>query len=469
MLILAIALAVVFTACAVSNADIVLGVSAGVKKARAEGRSVSMIPFVGGVAGAASCIVVPIEAVHPFFWVPILLDIGTGFYLAAAIVLMTADFLQNRGQDRNSSAADPGFKELQRNITGCILGTACGDSIGLPVEALTKSRQHKLFPDLDGHHFLFGRGMTSDDTEHTCMLAQALIKSRCSPEPFIRDFAWRLRFWFLRLPGGIGRATLLAAIKLWIGFPPRASGIRSAGNGPAMRSALLGVCFGDDPPVLRQFVRAATRITHTHEAAESGALTVAIAAYCSTRGENTPELFLKRLSAVLDAGDAESLAIVQNVAKSVISGESTESFARQMGCERGISGYILHTVPAALHAWLRHPKDLRAGVLEVVRCGGDADTTGAITGAIIGAGVGPEGVPEDWLAGIVEWPCTIAWMKRSSSQLARTVHEVRRDLLQFPADASVLRVSALALLARNLVFLAIVIAHGLRRLLPPYG
>src|SRR5205823_1644411 len=53
----------------------------------------------------------------------------------------------------------------------------------------------------------------------------------------------------------------------------------SAGNGPAMRSALLGVCLGHDPPRLRAFVRASTRLTHTDPRAERGALLVALAAH----------------------------------------------------------------------------------------------------------------------------------------------------------------------------------------------
>ena len=60
----------------------------------------------------------------------------------------------------------------ERAVTGCLLGTAVGDALGLACEGLSKARQRRLYPDLAGYHFLFGRGMTSDDTEHTCMLAR---------------------------------------------------------------------------------------------------------------------------------------------------------------------------------------------------------------------------------------------------------------------------------------------------------
>jgi len=65
----------------------------------------------------------------------------------------------------------------QDRIVGCLLGTAVGDALGLPFEGLSKRRICKFHPDLNRYHFFFGRGMTSDDTEHTCMVAQALILS----------------------------------------------------------------------------------------------------------------------------------------------------------------------------------------------------------------------------------------------------------------------------------------------------
>src|SRR5262245_19305467 len=149
-------------------------------------------------------------------------------------------------------------------IAGVVLGTAVGDALGLPREGLSPRRARRLYggPPLR-HRFLLGRGMTSDDTEHTCLLAQALLRHADDPARFARSLAWGLRGWLLCLPAGVGRATLRSCLKLWLGFPPARSGVWSAGNGPAMRSALLGVCLGDDPDRLRSFVRASTRLTHT--------------------------------------------------------------------------------------------------------------------------------------------------------------------------------------------------------------
>jgi ADP-ribosyl-[dinitrogen reductase] hydrolase len=342
-------------------------------------------------------------------------------------------------------------------ILGCLLGTAVGDALGLPCEGLPRRRQRLLFPDLDGYHFLFGRGMVSDDTEHTCLVAQALIVSAGEVDLFGRRLARDLRFWLLGLPAGIGYATLKAICRLWLGFGPARSGVFSAGNGPAMRAAILGVCHGDDLDHLRALVRASTRLTHTDPKAEHGALAVALAAH---HVGSTPREYHALLARALGEAGGELADLVARAVESARGGATTEAFAESLGLGRGVGGYVYHTVPVVLHAWFRHPADLRAALLEVIRCGGDTDTTAAILGGIVGARVGRAGIPAPWLAGLCEWPRSPAWIEALARRLAGVVRTGRAQ----PAAP----LPALGLALRNLVFLAVVLLHGLRRLLPPY-
>jgi ADP-ribosylglycohydrolase len=347
-------------------------------------------------------------------------------------------------------------------ILGCLLGTAVGDALGLPYEALSRKRQQKLYPQLGGHHFIFRRGMISDDTEHSCMTAQALIVSGGEPSRFCHSLAWRLRWWLLSFPPAIGLATLRSLFKLWAGFPPSKSGVFSAGNGPAMRSAILGVCYGSDMPRLRKLVKVSTRITHTDPKAEWAALAVAMASHMSSSGEVSPHEFVSSFrSALGDEAQAadEFLRLLHQAADSAARGESTASFAESLGLAAGVSGYSYHTVPVALHAWLRQPSDFSA-VWDAIRCGGDPDTVAAIVGGIIGARVGKEGVPSQWLERIWDWPRSTAWIARVGSRLATVC------TTGVPQQAVSLPVWALPL--RNIGFMAVLLAHGVRRLLPPY-
>lgn len=349
-------------------------------------------------------------------------------------------------------------------VVGCILGTAVGDALGLPSEGLSKRRQRRLFGQANGHRLILRKGMVSDDTEHTCMVAQSLIESGDEVKAFTKNLAWRLRLWLLGLPGGVGFGTLRAILKLWMGFPGHRSGVFSAGNGAAMRSAILGVCFGDDSEKLRTFVKASTRITHTDPKAEYGALAVAIAAGMACRDQQRRVDGHEYYSAVKDVlreeDAAELFRLIEQCAESVQTGHTTEEFAAELGLQKGVTGYIYHTVPVVLHAWLSHQDDFRSAVLDVVRCGGDTDTTAAIVGGIVGVRVGKAGIPASWLAGVWEWPRTVRWLEELGSRLADALADGR------PRKAPSLRVYKIFL--RNLLFIAVILIHGLRRLLPPY-
>jgi len=457
-----VVLAAFFLLSAAVNAQIMFGLGKSMRKAREEGRNVSMVPLVGGIAGAIAVATGPWPAARAFFWVPPLLDVGCGPYLLLALAAVAFARRENR------KPAEPVLDaRRQRAIAGCILGTAVGDALGLACEGLSPARQERMFPELERYHLLPGRGMCSDDTEHTCMLAQSLLATGgCRDAEYharelASDFAWRLRFWLLGLPAGVGFATARAILKLWLFIPPRWSGVYSAGNGPAMRSALLGVCFGGDPGYLRALVRAATRITHTDPKAEYAALAVALAAHLAAKGAPvTAAAYREELARRLEPGGEELLALVSKVEQFLREGRSTREFAQSIGCSNGVTGYAYHTVPVALCAWLEHPGDFRGALIAAIRCGGDTDTVAAIVGAIAGSAAGREGIPPLWLSRLWEWPRTVRWMEGLAERLERS--------LATGFAQPEMPLSMAKLLLRNVFFLAVVLFHGFRRLLPPY-
>ena len=343
------------------------------------------------------------------------------------------------------------------HIVGCILGTALGDALGLPYEGLSRRRATKLLGPPDRHRFFFGYGMVSDDTEHTCMVAQSLIASGGDVDTFRRYLAWRFRFWLLSLPAGIGLATLRSIVRLWLGVAPEKSGVFSAGNGPAMRAAILGAAI-DDPHSLREFVRASTRITHTDPKAEYGAFAVALAAQLARQHQGVSGArFLDRLRSLLDGEGDELVSLIRNAANDT---QSTESFVASLGLSKGVSGYVYHSVPVAIHAWLAHPRDFRSAVSSVIRCGGDTDSTAAIVGGIVGTAVGKEGMPADWFDDLCEWPRSVSWMERLGVQLDCSIYAAARE--------RPVKLPVWGVLARNVFFLLVVLYHGFRRLFPPY-
>lgn len=336
-------------------------------------------------------------------------------------------------------------------ITGLLLGTAIGDSLGLPREGLTRDRGARIYGGPLRQRLVLGRGMLSDDTEHACMTAQALLVAGDDPHRFARVLAGKLRWWLLGLPAAVGWGTLRAIARSWIGFSPAHSGVWSAGNGAVMRAPILGA-WVDDLDRLPAFVAASTSITHRDPRAFAGALAIAIAAHHAVRDPVLdPSTVLRSLRARLT--DQELLTGLDRVEDALAADHAPHQLASALGLSRGVTGYVHHTVPVCLHAWLRSPRDFERVVTDVVQLGGDADTTGAIAGALAGATVGAAKLPARWLD-ILDWPRSIRWIRRLGGRVATRGAPLR---LWWPAIP-----------VRNAVFTAIVLATGIRRLLPPY-
>ncbi len=153
--------------------------------------------------------------------------------------------------------------------------------------------------------------------------------------------------------------------------------------------------------------------------------------------------------------DNELAGLLTSVAEHLQRDAAAAVLADALGLERGVTGYVYHTVPLALYCWLRHPGDFRAAVEEVIDLGGDTDSTGAVVGGIAGATVGAAGIPADWLDGLLEWPRSVVWMRRLAERLAN------------PPDLRPLPFFWPGLLPRNALFLSVVFMHVLRRWLPP--
>jgi ADP-ribosyl-[dinitrogen reductase] hydrolase len=221
-----------------------------------------------------------------------------------------------------------------------------------------------------------------------------------------------------------------------------------------MRSAILGVAIAD-PVKLREFVRVNSRITHTDPKAEYGAFAIALAARSASEftivsGDN----FLAQLTTCLGDEAAEFIELISRSIDSVKLGESTLQFAANLGLAKGVSGYVYHSVPLAIHAWLSNQHDFRSAIIATVECGGDTDSVAAMVGGIVGAAVGKDGIPVEWLDKLWEPTRSIEWMERLSTQLESSI--------QTGMVARPIQLPIFPILLRNIFFLLVVLAHGFR-------
>ncbi len=363
-------------------------------------------------------------------------------------------------------------QKLSNYLFGCLLGGAVGDSLGLPFEGLSAKRTQKLFRNHQAYNlipFIHG-GMVSDDTEHAVMTVQAFIKADGNPDKFRKNLRMHLRLWLLGLPAGIGMATGRALFKLWAFLPN--SGVFSAGNGGAMRSAVLGVMLADLADLdelehlkkLREFVTISTTITHTDPKAVEGSMVVALSAWFNVRqvpskshqlttniDEHNQQL-LNLLTEHIQC--AELTGYLKSAYKAVIEGKTLNDYMLAEFEQKQVTGYMYHTIPAVMFAYFKYPFEPIKGLQCLIKAGGDVDTTCAIAGGIWGVNYGEQmyqQIKGKWL----EPKITPKFLRQLSEQVDSK-------------NPKTLRFGGVVTLLRNLVFLVIVLLHGFRRLLPPY-
>lgn len=342
-------------------------------------------------------------------------------------------------------------------LSGLLLGTAVGDAMGLPAEGMRPETIKKLgWIGNWKHRFAFGKGMWSDDTEHTIMLAQSLLNSGDDVECFTRSFAWELRWWLIGMPAGVGLATARSLIKLWLGFRPSTSGVFSAGNGPCMRAAIVGALYPYNAELRHAFTIAHTRMTHTDPKAFTASLAVTELAALLSQTESPPNLTTTIDLLSLEGADKEWIDIIRKLEKSLANNAPINDFLKSIGGnpKRGISGYAYHTVAAVIFLGVKHSWNIKTTLPAILNAGGDSDSTGAIAGALCGAYGGLTKIPAEWINNISEWPT-------KPNDLIRLA-----EAFSLKSQLRIRPYWAPALIIRNLYFLSLVLIHGIARLLP---
>lgn len=330
--------------------------------------------------------------------------------------------------------------EAGDRIAGVLLGTALGDALGLPMEGMAGAAVRRRFPRIEGFALLGSTGYCSDDTEQSALVAQSLARHPRDRDAAVRAFRRALLGWFLRLPWGIGLGTLRACVRIVLGF--RRSGVRSAGNGAAMRAAIVGAMKRERSERVA-WSDAFAEVTHVDARAVQGARFVAELAGQLVHGAHAGD----------DAAAGSALEVVDQAELRSALVRARELAARGAGIEAaatelGTTGFVVHSAPLALFCFLRCGSDPMRAMALAIHAGGDTDTHAAIVGAWLGARHGLRGLPAPLLARLQGGPFGRAHLEA----LARSLHQ------RTPPP----RYAALLAFARNLALYPVVLAHALR-------
>ena len=282
-------------------------------------------------------------------------------------------------------------------VEGVLLGLACGDALGRPVEFNSRHEiesTHGTVTEMRGHGtWNQPAGTITDDTDQALCIARSVVEHGAFDPA---DTAQRFVEWYDTDPFDIGSMTRQsirnlkrgqsweeAGHEVWEASPEGAN----AGNGSIMRCPPLAIAYARAPDDLVTTSRDSSRITHADPRCTYGCavLNLTIAGYLTGAGDPLADA-LKRVRT-----DAPTKLI--GALEPLASGATPEPLET--------TGYVIHTLQTAMHDALT-ADTAEDAIITAVNRGGDTDTVGAVTGAIAGARFGASALPDRWTAEIDE-------------------------------------------------------------------
>lgn len=313
---------------------------------------------------------------------------------------------------------------------GCLIGGACGDALGYPVEFLSTQNIISRYGarGITDYELTCGLARISDDTQMTLFTATGLLFATTrgmlrgilgSYESYIglhykdwyrtqtERYPLREEFhnsWLLNLPELFSRRapgnTCLASLSQQALGTMQKPINQSKGCGGVMRVAPIGLYFEGEYNTIEEADRvgaASAALTHGHPL---GYIPAAALVHLVHRLSHNDDMTLP--DAVLDMRRAMEQQFATNaylkdflhLVDHALSLSQDKSICGLDAIRALGEGWVAEEALAiAIFCALRYPTDFERALIVSVNHDGDSDSTGAITGNILGAHLGLQGIP----------------------------------------------------------------------------
>lgn len=287
-------------------------------------------------------------------------------------------------------------KDAKDRFRGCLLGLACGDAVGAPLEGLTRGTFPPVTTVTGGGTWGVSPGEWTDDTSMTLCLAHSLLERDGfdAKDQMDKYTAW-MNTGYMSSRGGcfdVG-ATCAAALEQYQKTGDPFSGPvdpETAGNGCIMRLAPVPMYYY--PHADRAVFYSGESSRTTHGARES---------------VDACRLFGAMLLAALGGAKRDDI-LFGNSFRNAPSGTLSKTihflaqgvYRHKRESEVRGTGYVVESLEAALWSFL-NSGSYEEAILNAVNLGDDADTTAAVCGQLAGAYYGESSFPREWLDRLV--------------------------------------------------------------------
>lgn len=280
---------------------------------------------------------------------------------------------------------------------GCMLGMACGDALGAPVE------MKEDFPVITEMQPIIRKGGTvtmpagtwTDDTSMALCLAESLItkKGLDTKDQLERYSKWLYEGYYAcgDESFGSGRTTRNTLKK----FKETGQLIADVepelcGNGSIMRLAPLVLYFGNskNENEIGAYSFISSTTTHTNPICTDACVTLGIVLWRALNHKHNKYRY----------GDKDDiLRPIEYPLTTEVSKLLTEKTYKKEPPYINGSGHAFKTLEAAIWAFY-NTNDMKSAIIKAVNLGGDTDTVAAICGALSGLYYGYECIPRKWLS-----------------------------------------------------------------------
>lgn len=295
--------------------------------------------------------------------------------------------------DSSRRSTKPPIMTIHDHAHGVLLGLACGDALGRPVEFKSTTqidREYGTLTEMIGHgSHRQPAGTITDDTEMALCIARSLVEHE-KFEP--ADIADRFVAWYESDPFDIGMMTADALRQINLGESWEDAGRevwkhlpegQNAGNGSVMRCAPLALAYAEQTGRLVAVSRQSSAITHYDPRCQYGSAVLNLTIAHLLRNREKP--LQSALEQVAPDAPDELITALRDIPTGV------------SDADLETTGYVVTTLQTALYEGLT-ADTTRDAIVDAVNRGGDTDTIGAIAGAVAGAQNGTTSLPERWLS-----------------------------------------------------------------------
>jgi ADP-ribosyl-[dinitrogen reductase] hydrolase len=287
-------------------------------------------------------------------------------------------------------------KDGKDRFRGCLLGLACGDAVGAPLEGLTRGSFPPATTMTGGGVWGVSPGEWTDDTSMALCLAHSLLDRSGfdAADQMDKYTAWKSKG-YMSSRGvcfDIGNTCSEALSRYHSTGDPFAGSDApdTAGNGCIMRLAPVPMYFYPHADRAVHFSGESSRTTHgARECVDA----------C--------RLFGAMLFAALDGADRDDILFgtgFRNAPDGSLSEKigyiAQGTYRHKQESEIRGTGYVVDSLEAGLWCFFKSDS-YEDAILRAVNLGGDTDTTAAVCGQLAGAYYGESDIPSAWLERLV--------------------------------------------------------------------